>query len=527
MGSSFPWNMGGLRETLLSGRPRASIAALALALLVLMPVALAGANIQAGPATVVIVDENGSDCAPRVADACLVAMKGDGTLGGTTIDAHQDLRYVGIALAMGGWTTRVGAFDLLPGGGLVLDGEQLYVRQPATRIATELIQNWTSPAPGVFNPTPNEKNFSFDYLRPDPTYPGLLRPYRFSLKWADGDGIGYEQVGPVNHPIGAPTTDGWIDSFVTRAPCQYQPRAACPAAQQVNSTWTNATPNVIVGVNIDRAHLATDPAQLRYGATRPATDDREPDPLPRASPDAVPLDRTRPSSDPLTLQPSDGSHDELERPGVTTDEEREAGVVETLAQQPMLPAAVHVWALVAAGAAAAALVAVAFAVALYSRITSRPQALRHPVRVRLLELIRQNPATSPTELAPLVGLTRNAVVHHVRILQRAGLVRIEERERRTFLFSAHVDTSSTPEVLCRLVGDDPLLEVLLDAPEGLTRPEIRERVPDVPERTRNHRLQRLLERGVLTMEGSGRSARYQVQPEVRDHLASNRSSGSA
>jgi len=66
------------------------------------------------------------------------------------------------------------------------------------------------------------------------------------------------------------------------------------------------------------------------------------------------------------------------------------------------------------------------------RLVEEPDRVRAaltPLRRRLLDLLR-SPA-SATELAPALGLSRQKVNYHVRVLERAGLVRlVEERQRR-------------------------------------------------------------------------------------------------
>src|ERR687894_3111032 len=54
-----------------------------------------------------------------------------------------------------------------------------------------------------------------------------------------------------------------------------------------------------------------------------------------------------------------------------------------------------------------------------------------PIRARLLELLRQ-PA-SATELGQALGLPRQKINYHLRVLEAAGLVRlVETRARRGF-----------------------------------------------------------------------------------------------
>lgn len=53
------------------------------------------------------------------------------------------------------------------------------------------------------------------------------------------------------------------------------------------------------------------------------------------------------------------------------------------------------------------------------------KALGHPARHRMVNALRQRPATL-RQLAEATGLAKGTVSHHVRVLQEAGLVRIAE-----------------------------------------------------------------------------------------------------
>lgn len=53
------------------------------------------------------------------------------------------------------------------------------------------------------------------------------------------------------------------------------------------------------------------------------------------------------------------------------------------------------------------------------------KALGHPVRHKMINALRQRPATL-RQLAEAIGLAKGTVSHHARVLQEAGLVRIAE-----------------------------------------------------------------------------------------------------
>ena len=57
------------------------------------------------------------------------------------------------------------------------------------------------------------------------------------------------------------------------------------------------------------------------------------------------------------------------------------------------------------------------------------QALAHPLRIRILAMLEERPA-SPVQLAPRLGSTLGRVGYHVRVLRDAGLIELVETRRR-------------------------------------------------------------------------------------------------
>ena len=57
------------------------------------------------------------------------------------------------------------------------------------------------------------------------------------------------------------------------------------------------------------------------------------------------------------------------------------------------------------------------------------KALAHPLRIRILALLRERPA-SPVQLAPRLGSTLGRVSHHVRVLRDIGLIELVETRRK-------------------------------------------------------------------------------------------------
>lgn len=66
------------------------------------------------------------------------------------------------------------------------------------------------------------------------------------------------------------------------------------------------------------------------------------------------------------------------------------------------------------------------------RATDDPRyvkALAHPLRIRILAMLEERPA-SPVQLAPRLGGTLGQVGYHVRVLRDAGLIELVETRRR-------------------------------------------------------------------------------------------------
>ncbi len=85
------------------------------------------------------------------------------------------------------------------------------------------------------------------------------------------------------------------------------------------------------------------------------------------------------------------------------------------------------------------------------------KALGHPVRHRVVNVLRQRPATL-RQLADVLGMSKGTIGYHVRVLREAGLVRLAETRRvrggteQYFAlvsrgFKVHQDAAVGPEFL--------------------------------------------------------------------------------
>lgn len=111
------------------------------------------------------------------------------------------------------------------------------------------------------------------------------------------------------------------------------------------------------------------------------------------------------------------------------------------------------------------------------RVLDDPEVLRlvaDPLRLRLLELLRQEPQTV-TELAEALGVARTRLYYHVRLLERAGLVTvaetnvvagITEKRYRVTAYRLSVDRALLGQAAGGRAPLDVLLSVILDEVAG-------------------------------------------------------------
>ncbi len=107
------------------------------------------------------------------------------------------------------------------------------------------------------------------------------------------------------------------------------------------------------------------------------------------------------------------------------------------------------------------------------------KALGHPVRHRLVNLLRQRPATL-RQLSAALGSTKGTVGYHVRILREAGLVRLAETrqvrggtEQYFALVSRSFKLHKDAEIGAEFLINAALGEMLPSDPDHRTHTELR------------------------------------------------------
>lgn len=73
--------------------------------------------------------------------------------------------------------------------------------------------------------------------------------------------------------------------------------------------------------------------------------------------------------------------------------------------------------------------------------------LAHPTRSRLLAYLTENPGASMTDAARHLGLHRNAIAHHLRILSSHDKITIRRQGRRSLVFPAGIEDPQKQDLM--------------------------------------------------------------------------------
>lgn len=397
---------------------------LVVAWLLVQPSGIAGTAIETPVAKVILVDQR-ETCRYQV---CAHDVEGEPTSGNATIDASQEIQYVGIAADADVAGGLLPPLALLPDFSLFIRGEDLAIRHPAFRLLT-----FSSNATAESVPTDlpvgsamSSKQAAIYYDGPAMSnLTGKWDRHDVGMEYAQGPGIGYETVGPFNAPRGGDLDGMWpgyesalCDWGVADETCRSHFSAA-------SAEVMNKTPNIVAGVQWYEFQLASSPgllanhssnqsrqgthASIRNRLTFPmesaetgSTEGAGPIPKGETTLEHGNQEGGQVPKPPGSYPPSDG---EGKPPGGSQDAKFE----------------------VAARLVGSAVV-VSVLVTLYNRV-QRARLLESPVRLQLLELIRKNPGFNLTELAVATGLTRNAALHHLLLLEKHGHVQSEKHGR--------------------------------------------------------------------------------------------------
>jgi predicted transcriptional regulator len=146
---------------------------------------------------------------------------------------------------------------------------------------------------------------------------------------------------------------------------------------------------------------------------------------------------------------------------------------------------------------------------------------RSPNRRRVLMHIQAHPGSCLQEIADSIGLTRTALAHHLRALERDKLVSSVRQGRRVLLFPSSITRPAERSVLglLRQASARAVLEALYVNPTESFR-KVAVRLGMAPHTLRWH-VQRLQEQGiihVLQHGMGGKSHTLHFHPSVRESL---------
>ncbi|MFA5862921.1 MAG: helix-turn-helix domain-containing protein [Candidatus Thermoplasmatota archaeon] len=451
---------------------------------------LASADLDLGPIVLEVVDAHGYDCVTGVFRVCVVSYTDGASPADSTLDTYERLDYIGVGTHPT-WT------PLLPDESLRIHGRDLYLDDP--------LLPWLTANSGALPPAPivadlvgvrmSESNTSVYFPEPDPDNPGAVRETQRSGVYSSDQGISYDRIGPVNAP-GGNDSDNYT-SQTAGAPCRFQ-AAACSPASMITETFNATTPNVRVGVEFQDAQAATNASRLH------PDEDSTPSPPPVAT-QSQPLGRApaefhAPTGIHLAVEPPIAQ--ENVAPGVPL--QRTHGVSEggqpparapvdplPPPNPPRLPLAATIV------IAAAAAITFAFAATLYTRFSTRAQVLDSAARCALLEHLSLHHSLSVMEVSSQLGVTRNAAMHHIRLLEKAGLVRLVRLRRRVMVHPLSEESALQAMTLRARYPLPARLGRAVEEHGSLSRSRLHDLMPEVPVRTRNHTIRLAIELGFI------------------------------
>lgn len=460
---------------------RFSILAFLLTALLAAPLAGASGELDAGLLVARVQDNHGDDCAPQVAPACFVSVTNQREPGDATIDASQRVQYVGVASNV----------PFLPSVEKNVSGSDLYVQDPSVRQTREAYDTIPQDRPyrDAAGIVLNDEGYGIYYHGPSlaaPTGPDGNRSVGFEY----GGTVGYEQFGPYNTPCCTSTESlTHIDGTV----CLLADAAACSTYRtQVGDRSRDSAPVIVFGVAWEDVQVATDPERLagssalKHKAPIPEGTWRKLSGLPPMGP------HPRAHAAPVVLPPPapSGFHDDPMSRSIWP--RPILGNLATFGSNGPDPPGDGALAAVVATVAALLAVLIAF---LYSRFHTTDDLLSNETRVRILQLVRDNPGMPIGKLAESIGLARMTLVHHVQFMEKMKLVQsvVLDRRRCVFPYGAAPKATKVSGRVQRLI-----LEILQASPEGRTRAELREALTNVPKQSRDEGIRKLIGKGLVS-----------------------------
>jgi len=158
-----------------------------------------------------------------------------------------------------------------------------------------------------------------------------------------------------------------------------------------------------------------------------------------------------------------------------------------------------------------ALMKFAGCIALYTRMHGAEELLASKMRADLLELIRAKPGISVVQASQSLGVNRTTVDYHARGLAKNHLIKRSQAGGKNLLYPPVRDESAAA-----WAWEDPqygrVLKAVADQGGHAERSHLRHALDDVPERTRNYQIRRLLDLGILHTDHTNRVLHLPSEP---------------
>lgn len=155
------------------------------------------------------------------------------------------------------------------------------------------------------------------------------------------------------------------------------------------------------------------------------------------------------------------------------------------------------------------------AMPLYARL-EKQHLLDNGLRAQLLQLVRQDPGRSPSELAAQMPCSWNTLVYHLSVLEREGYVsKARDGRRWRFFPTGAQDHRALPALAALRNPRAAQLVEAVRAQPGIAQHELSARVA-LHASTVHWHMARLAEAGLVRAERDGRVVRYFDGPALRD-----------
>ena len=466
----------------------------AMALLLLAPTVSASGSLDVGAATVIVDNGKTENCVEGTTGLCPASRHG-GALADDEIDADQQLRYIGVAAERDAVNELLGE-EVVPAVQVGVHASGARVPNPTFRLLAENVGTHHAPAPADDTAVIMERErFGLAYrgvALGDASGGPTRRCY--CSGFSDDRGVTHDSISMYGTLVSG-NTDSQVRMWLTAECWAVDKRRCTGVGAAAADAWTDATPNLLFGIHLENAALATDGSLLTQHGVRLGSgaltngDTRGGSGTVNARPPGLylpPLERSPDSPPTYSGAASDVSP---LPPAPVPEEKTESGIAQPR-NFPVSPIALG---------AALALVVLASA-ALYSRFT-REDALNNERRARIIHLLEAQGPLTIAQLVRTLDVDRTTVTHHVRLLQRTELVHVKRLGKQTLVLLPGQKVPAEPlEPPC---AADAILRALRAGGGELTRDKLHEIVQPFAQRSRNEALQRLAASGAIERAFAG------------------------